>query len=136
MSDIKCPKCEAEFNVENFATVPPEQRLTFSIERAGGDVMLSAATCAGYIGNIDKLLKSVAKEIGARVHVFVERIDWQVSTVAFHFVIINVAGAKRGSARATINRALDGLAAVSREQHGAATEGDNSQRSGADRTQP
>jgi hypothetical protein len=90
---MKCPHCTAEIHMNLRAVIPEEQRLTFKIDRGeSAGLMMSAATVAGFVGDMDKLMKSVAKQIGAKVHVFIDRIEWEDASVAFHVVIANVGG--------------------------------------------
>jgi len=102
----KCPKCAHEMELEVFATVPDAQRLTLRIDRGPDASMMSAATMSGFVGNMDKLLKSVAKQIGAKVHVFVERVEWEPESVAFHFVIVNVKGGTAKMTSEAVDRIL------------------------------
>ena len=108
---VNCPKCEHEINLDVFATVPDAQRITFRIDRNPDSPMMSAATMSGFIDGIDKLLKAVAKQIGAKVHVFVERVDWEPAAVAFHLVIAQVRGGKAKLTSEAVDRILGACAA-------------------------
>lgn len=94
---VTCSKCGHEMAVHITAVVPDEQRMVFSISRDQGRQEMSAKTCAAFIANIEKMLTAVAKDIGAKVHVFVESIDWKPEEVRFHFLVARTGGARPAS---------------------------------------
>ena len=105
---VECPHCHEAIHLNVAAEVPPSQKLVFRIDRAG-DTLMSATTVAGFVSGTDKLLKAVAKDIGAKVHVFIERVEWSADAIAFHFVIVNVKnGAMAKMTAADVDR-LKGL---------------------------
>jgi hypothetical protein len=91
MPTIACPHCGGEFAIQPVARFQ-KQELTFAIKYEGDSI--SATTVAGAISNMDKLLRSIAKDIGVKAHVFMPRIEQRDHEMVFTFM---VAEAKPGA---------------------------------------
>lgn len=87
---ITCPSCKKESDYYFVADVPDQQVMYMSIKYEGR--FISAKTLAGFIGNTEKLLKSVAKDIGTKVEVFVESIEYETNQITIGFQILRVKG--------------------------------------------
>ena len=85
--EIKCPKCSETFGVEAHACVPKEQvmymKLTCKSE------LFAAKTIGESIVNMEKLQRAVAKEIGAKVCVFLKSVEVKPHEITIGFQIIN-----------------------------------------------
>lgn len=87
---IKCPSCKEESDYAFVANVPDQQVMYMSIKYESRNI--SAKTLSGFIGNTEKLLKSVAEDIGSKVEVFVESIVHEPNQITIGFQILRVKG--------------------------------------------
>jgi hypothetical protein len=86
---ISCPHCQGKFHVAAAATIPDEQKLVMTIEHSAGPY-IAATTLGDTITNTGKLLMAVAKEIGGKTAVMVEKVELEHGKAAIHFVILGV----------------------------------------------
>lgn len=89
----KCPHCEKTMYFTQVAIVPKETRLTMKLESSTG--AFSAHTVGHVIANFDKLLKMVAKDVGGKVHVFVDSVERTKKSLAVEFLITAVRNGKQ-----------------------------------------
>ena len=85
---IECPLCHGTFYGSYVATVPEKQRVSFVIQHDSG--ALSAKTLGGVIVESEKLLRMVAKDVGAKVHVFVDSLEHSDQKTSIGFFITAV----------------------------------------------
>lgn len=83
---MECPKCHEK--LEAVACVPGDQRFTMELEFEGEH--LAAATLGGVIRNTDKLLVSIAKNVGAKVTTMIESIEFKPHRARITFVIVAI----------------------------------------------
>lgn len=86
---IACPHCKGEFHVAAEATIPDEQKLVMTIEHSAGPY-IAATTLGDTITNTGKLLVAVAKEIGGKTAVMVEKCQLTHGKAEIHYVILGV----------------------------------------------
>lgn len=83
-----CPNCNKEIHLSYVATVPEKQVLHMKLTSSTG--AWSAKTVGGVIIEFDKLLKAVAKDVGGKVHVFIESIERGEKDLDIGFLIATV----------------------------------------------
>lgn len=86
--EYKCPHCEKPITFTQVAIVPKETRLSMTLESSTG--AFSAHTVGHVIADFDKLLKMVAKDVGGKVHVFVDSMERSEKTLSVKFLITAV----------------------------------------------
>lgn len=84
----KCPHCGETFVVSRVAGLPERQVLHMRLESESGS--FSAKTIGGVITEFDKLLKAVARDVGGKVHVFIDSVERTEKTIDFGFLITTV----------------------------------------------
>lgn len=85
---VKCPQCGHEFNVSISAHVPNEQRFSMSIESESP--LLSARAVGEKLAAIDRVMSSVAKEIGGKIAVMIEKIEYEPHKLVVGFLTVDV----------------------------------------------
>lgn len=86
---MKCPKCDTQLAM--VAKIPDEQLLSFAITYEGD--WLSARTASGTMDSAEKLLKSLAKDTGQQVNVFLHSMKHELHRFEFTYLIL-LKGAK------------------------------------------
>lgn len=87
--NIQCPHCKEEFSAQLTTTMPDEQVVYISLKTESE--MISAQTVAGMIKNTDSLMKTVAKDIGFKAHVFIKSIEQSPGELKIGFMIAKAA---------------------------------------------
>jgi hypothetical protein len=87
---LKCPKCTHEFQVTAQAVIPAIQKLRMTLKQMEGSPGMSAETVGKSILNFQKLMSAVAKDIGAKIHVFVTEISYRDGTLEVEFLMTEV----------------------------------------------
>ena len=78
--NIKCPHCGELLGLQLTTRLMSESRVSFVIEPHKGE-LLSARTVGDTITNMEKLLVSIGKDMGAKTAVLVEGLHWAEGTV-------------------------------------------------------
>lgn len=68
---FNCPHCGKTTEVETFAALDKDSRMTFSLMPKEGSLIM-AGTVGGTLTNMENMLKAVGEEIGIETSVFVE----------------------------------------------------------------
>lgn len=95
MTEVTCPHCSKNFNLEARIVIPDEQRLSMEITSEGEH--FSAKTLGGIVTEMDQLMKAVARDAGGKVETMVEGLSKTGSTIRLEFVIISNAVGKSAS---------------------------------------
>ena len=74
MSNICCPKCGEKLSFAVTSQLMNESRMSFEISPNPGE-LLSARNVGGCIENLDKLLTSIGKDMGAKTTVLIENVS-------------------------------------------------------------
>jgi hypothetical protein len=90
---IACPHCAGEFAIHPVAHFK-EQTIYLGIKHEGDS--MSATTFAGVISNMDKLLRSVAQDLGYKAHVFISSIERAEGEVKIGFLVCEARPKKKG----------------------------------------
>lgn len=84
-----CPHCDNEIQFHPIADIPDDFRIVFVIEPEKGHV-LRARTVGETITNFEKLYKSVSKEMGAKLDLFIEKLETDENgKISVHFLGLN-----------------------------------------------
>jgi hypothetical protein len=83
--DIVCPHCSKGFYCNIAAHVPNSQKVLFRIQFEGKK--LSAKTLHSTIANAEKCLVMVAKDVGVKVHVFIDSLECKEGEVTVVFLV-------------------------------------------------
>ena len=84
--NVKCPNCAQEFGIKAVAQALKEQSLWFSIKYKGD--LLQAATVWDTIKNFEGLMKSGAKDMGAKATTYVRSITNKDHELKVEFIVM------------------------------------------------
>jgi bacterioferritin-associated ferredoxin len=83
--NVTCPKCEHDFHITMNTTVPMTQRIATKITPSELSGMFAARAYSDHIAAFTKTLKSIARDAGFGVEVFVKHVqhyeDGSIETV-------------------------------------------------------
>lgn len=68
-----CPHCSEPINIKTLAALANDARFAFIIKPAPGQLM-SAKAVGGTIAQMSKLYDAIAKDLGQKVHLLIEKI--------------------------------------------------------------
>ena len=95
----RCPSCDHALSLR--ALVPDEQKMGLTLHLAPGQEAIAANTLGGVMSQTATLLKSVARNLGGTVEVFVSNVAFAGRDIAVEFVILDAHGhAARSVAKA------------------------------------
>lgn len=93
---IECPNCHEAITCAYVARVPEKQHVSFVIQHSETGA-LSAKTLGGVIVETEKLLRAVAKDVGIRVHVFIDSLEHNEKETKIGLLITAVGNCKPSS---------------------------------------
>lgn len=92
MSTVNCSQCGHEMSFETVAEAMDESRMSFTVTPQPGN-LISASTIGGTVTQMDKMLRTITRDLGAKTVTLVERVVTEDDgTIRFDLLIARAEG--------------------------------------------